>query len=373
MGNVLGLHNLNEKLCESCYDDHQTSLSVGSEALPEVAERGHVHCLRALIEARAPRVKAEEQQDVFTSALTSAAQNGHLDCMQVLVEAGADVNQSESLFHSPLTLAAERGQNEALKFLIEKGADVNAINRMYTALARAAMYGQYDCVHTLLKAEANVNVLVNMGYTALMYAAQSGSYPCVRLLIQAGADVNLRNIDGNTAISSAANGTRTNVTSSDESNRKLILDISRGGDVNAEDNEIDIKNVPNSANRIECVKLLLQSGAKINLVNKNSVNALVSYVRSCKDQNKLPERTMVLLLFAAGEKLDGITPCSVADYLEKREICLKSICRQTIRIHLLDVDPHAHLFGRVPRLGLPPSLSDYVLYGHCLINGNSSD
>ena len=62
------------------------------------------------------------------------------------------------------------------------------------------MYRQYNCVHTLLKAGADVNMVVNMGYTALMYAAQSGSHSCVKLLIQAGADVNITNIDGNTAL-----------------------------------------------------------------------------------------------------------------------------------------------------------------------------
>ena len=53
MGNFLGLHKLKEKLCESCYDDYQTSFCIGSEQLSDVAERGHAHCLRSLIEAGA--------------------------------------------------------------------------------------------------------------------------------------------------------------------------------------------------------------------------------------------------------------------------------------------------------------------------------
>ena len=121
-----------------------------------------MYCLRTLIEAGAVP-KNSEWRDVLTSALISAAHNGHLDCMQVLVEAGADVNQTEILSHSPLTLAAERNQKEAIEFLIEKGANVNAVNHMYTALARAAMYRQYNCVHTLLKVGADVNMVVNMG------------------------------------------------------------------------------------------------------------------------------------------------------------------------------------------------------------------
>ena len=372
MANVLGSHNISEQLCEFCYDDYQTSLSFGSEPLPEVAARGHVHCLRALIEAGA-LTRKEEQHDVLTSALTNAAHNGHLDCMQVLVEARADVNQSDPLFHSPLTLAAQRGRKEAIEFLIEKGADVNAVNQMYTGLARAAMYGQYDCVDVLLTAGADVNMVVNMGYTALMYAAQSGSHSCVELLIQAGADVNLRNIEGNTALSSAANGTRTSVTLPDVSNTFLKFQISAGAAVNAVHNKVETQNEQNAANRIECIRLLLQSGANINLPNKMNLNALISCISNCKHWNKQPDRTMVLLLYAAGETLDGITIDEddgnaryVLDYLQKREISLKHGCRETIRKHLLKLDPHTHLFGRVTKLGLPRLLSNYLLYEQSL-------
>ena len=89
MGNFLGLHNLKEKLCESCYDDYQMSFCIGSEQLSDVTEWGRVHCLQSLIEAGA----VPKWRDVLMNALTSAAYNGHLDCMEVLLEAKADVNQ----------------------------------------------------------------------------------------------------------------------------------------------------------------------------------------------------------------------------------------------------------------------------------------
>ena len=162
--------------------------------------------------------------------------------MQVLFEAGADVNQIETLSHSPLTLAAERGQKEAIEFLIEKGAHVNAVNHMYTPLARAAMYRQYDCVNTLLKAGADVNMVVNIGMASRLRSIQQSSIPRVKLLVEAGADVNIRNIDRNTALFSSANGTRSNVTLSNVSNRELRLDVNTESDVNGEENEVDTEN-----------------------------------------------------------------------------------------------------------------------------------
>ena len=41
---------------------------------------------------------------------------------------------------------------------------------------------------------------------------------------------------------------------------------------------------------------------------------------------------------------------------------LKHICRQVIRKHLLELDPHQHLFGRVPRFGLPNALNKYLMF-----------
>ena len=47
---------------------------------------------------------------------------------------------------------------------------------------------------------------------------------------------------------------------------------------------------------------------------------------------------------------------------EKIKLCLKHRCREVIRSHLLEVIPHLNLFVRVPALGLPPSLSSYLLH-----------
>ena len=44
------------------------------------------------------------------------------------------------------------------------------------------------------------------------------------------------------------------------------------------------------------------------------------------------------------------------------DLSLKHLCRKAIRKHLLELDPHSHLFGRVPKLGLPTLLNEYLLY-----------
>ena len=42
---------------------------------------------------------------------------------------------------------------------------------------------------------------------------------------------------------------------------------------------------------------------------------------------------------------------------------LKHICRRMIRKHLLKLDRHKNLFVRIPQLGLPSIITEYLLYG----------
>ena len=69
------------------------------------------------------------------------------------------------------------------------------------------------------------------------------------------------------------------------------------------------------------------------------------------------------LLFAAGDVLDENYP-NIPEFLklEEPDIQLQSICRKAIRKHMIRVNPHLHLFARIPELGLPTPLTEYLLY-----------
>ena len=115
-----------------------------------------------------------------------------------------------------------------------------------------------------------------------------------------------------------------------------------------------------------------------------------------------------MLLYAAGETLDGttvkgeyvlehmpMTPSEcllsraegthliddftvvnktfpVPEYLRFKDLklCLSHLCREAIRRHLLDLDLHTNLFVRAPKLGLPKSLTSYILYDQSLDDDN---
>ena len=81
------------------------------------------------------------------------------------------------------------------------------------------------------------------------------------------------------------------------------------------------------------------------------------------------------LLYAAGETLDGTEEYLIPEELkfEDEKLELKHICREIIRKHLLKLDPHQHLFSRIPRLGLPSIVTEYLLFNQSLDDDDDED
>ena len=124
-------------------------------------------------------------------------------------------------------------------------------------------------------------------------------------------------------------------------------------------------------NRFRCAKLILRSGARINnrdFRSENGLQRLVAAYHGTKSGD------ICRLLFAAGETLDDFPDDKISKCLkfDNHHLELKHICREAIRKHLLSLDRHTHLFVRVPQLGLPDLLTNYLLYHMSLHNDNTS-
>ena len=121
-----------------------------------------------------------------------------------------------------------------------------------------------------------------------------------------------------------------------------------------------------------CMQVLLAVGAHVNVTNVDGKNAL----QICIAQGKEKKREKCLLLLAAGEFLDTSTDSflflgdriSIPEYLRQSDekLRLKYMCRERIRNHLLYLNPHQHLFSRVPDLRQPVIITNYLLYGMTL-------
>ena len=273
--------------------------------------------------------------------LSHAASTGHLSILKRLLEAGADCTSSSDF---AAFTAAECGKDDCLRVLIEAGADINARHRRgTTALISACLRGHDKCVNLLLQSGTDVNMTDNRGCSPLMRSLLRRKLSCLNLLVQAGADVNAVSNNANTTLMVAA------------------LYISSP----------DIPITP-------CV-ILLKAGARINMRNNKGLNTLEeSLLRYSCSHEKLQ-----LLLLAAGEMIRNVSMVTrdefgnttvrlIPDYLQFPELklCLKHMCRQTIRNHLLHLDPHSHLFHRIPQMDLDEILNSYLLYDVSLEDNN---
>ena len=138
--------------------------------------------------------------------------------------------------------------------------------------------------------------------------------------------------------------------------------------------------------RVKCVALILGAGADVNRSNRYGQNALDLHMR----RDGVPQDEGVApLLLAAGETLQGptlrrlcwdsggqVTHVKVPEYLrreEPTELSLQGACRDTLRHHLLSAAPTRNLFVAAPLLGLPPTLTQYLLHDTTLTVQNRDD
>ena len=260
----------------------------------------------------------------------------------------------------------------------------------YTPLMLAAKKGNSRCIHTLLKEGANVNKQNHGGFTSLLVFADWCKYhkpersgpgwckyqkperncPGLNSLIAGGADVNMTDNRGRTAL----------IIFIERSMNDFLIEVPRifldaGADVNMADTDGRTPLMLAALNKhSRLIKELLNAGTLINKRDSEGRNALDIYTsRRHPGWVRLSRRErrprLALLLYAAGEipspavaeKVSTLLQFKPYDYTK-----LKHICRESIRKHLLQMSPYKHLFRRIPQLGLPPSLVDYLLYNSSL-------
>ena len=294
-------------------------------------------------------------------SLLKAAERGHVECVKAVLTAGADVNSEHSNGKTPIIFAAEKGRVECVKAIVKAGADVNSQNNFGdTALTSAAVNGHVECVDLVIPVGADVNTKGTLDRTDLIWAAIGGHDESLGVMIQAGANVSMQDQPGCTGLIGAAEY---------QHDKCVELPISAGADVNKQINTGHTALIQAAiyAHSAHSISLLLSSGGKINVTASDSYNAnniRFNALELCLRYSDVQEN--IMLLYAAGDTIGG-TKVRVPDYLKelikgRQGLNLQHQCRQTIRKHLIELDPHKNLFNRVPRLGLPSQLQKYLLY-----------
>ena len=162
------------------------------------------------------------------TALHLAAGSGHCHLLEWLLAGGLPLDVRDDFSHSALHEAVSHGCLGATTLLLAKGADVHERDELGFALIHAVAFKDEDdlaILRQLLKSGAEVNDVSGGGDWPLRNACQSGNLAGVAFLLEVGAQPNLTST-GETALFSAV-----------------------------------------SRDDLECVRLLMDSGAEANAVD----------------------------------------------------------------------------------------------------------
>ncbi|XP_059151268.1 ankyrin repeat domain-containing protein 17-like [Physella acuta] len=216
----------------------------------------------------------------------------------ILLNNGSEINQVDIDGNNALIIGLCNGLEQVVKKLLDKGCCVNQVNKEnQTALMLAAANGYVIFVEMLLQKGCEVNVMDKFGYNALMFASKGGYEKIVEMLLKAGSEVNIVDSDGRSALMLASivrnlnivqmlTSTECDVHIVDKDGRNALMLASDNVDQTIskimlqktqEEREVFIQTL--IFNQLEIVKLLINKGVGINVVDCTGSNALVSASR----------------------------------------------------------------------------------------------
>ena len=334
----------------------------------------------------------EEKSEAFCEAL----KNSNFKCAEFLWDIGIDVNFKD--YHhgdTPLMRAAYADQYSLMKKLTAAGANVNDVSAVGSGALHCSR--SKECIELLIREGAHVNLKDKYGRTPLHYAVQHGSINCSVSLLLAGADVNAKSNTKETPLIKAARRGKVReieflLENLRESEERMKILLQAGADVNARNSsKATALLVAAVGNRLDFVKLLLQAGAQVRIIYEVGCSTLQIYVIThLSPWRPKCDTEMIRLLHAAGERKERVSERTIYqlqsnrtwirtylpdalkpeectkiawEYLsdDDQSLCLKDICRRAIREHLLQMS-RVNLFVRVPHLGLPSLITDFLLY-----------
>ena len=258
-------------------------------ALHYASERGHLKVVEALL-SKGAEIDVEDE-DRRTPLLLAAGRR-HIDISLYLIDHGADVNKKDGRKRAPLHYASEGGDLKVVKALLSKGAeiDVQDVNHR-TPLILAVGYKRFPIMYHLVKTGANVKQLVDT-YSDTWKGSYYGRHHLLRAfsyavnnnhIAEAGVLItNGVGIEGELEI----NPPRTALTWSAENGhdslvRNLIL---QGVNVNyLDDSGRSALHYAASSNHIQCGTLLVEAGADLRLVDRDSHTPLDLASKELKD------------------------------------------------------------------------------------------
>ncbi|KAI2644762.1 Serine/threonine-protein phosphatase 6 regulatory ankyrin repeat subunit C [Labeo rohita] len=175
----------------------------GRTAVHHAVHSGHAETVTLLLNKGA-NMSARDIKD--RQPIHLAAYLGRLEVVKLLVACSADVSCRDKQGFTPLHAAALGGHTEVVKYLLKHGAEIDESDRSGNSALHMVCYaGQEFVASALVNCGASVNHSNVQGCTPLhLSAASADGALCLELLVNNGADVNIPNKDGKSPLHMAA-------------------------------------------------------------------------------------------------------------------------------------------------------------------------
>jgi len=260
--------NINAKAKE-----YEKGREVGRTALHFAAGENAVDCARVLIESGA---EIDAQDEDGLTPLHLAARAKALECVKILIQGGANANAIDKGGKTPLHLAAKNGDVSVIKALIAGSANVNIKSKeggMFP-LHNAISSGVSEAVKVLLDNGAKMDELNGFNDSPLKQAIEDGFPEITKILLGAGANPNEIDHLGYTVLHGAiqkmdligmTNEEKEKAKRIQTENVKTLIDAGASIDKISSDGFTPLHQAI-SIGEVEIVKLLIDSGADLNVV-----------------------------------------------------------------------------------------------------------
>jgi len=281
-----------------CMDVNNTNILGKTPIILACSKINNFNCVDLLIKNGADVNKIDN--DGYT-ALLRASNYGFSEYIELLIKNGALINQTNNYGDTPIILACSKKNNfNFINLLIKNGADVNKVNEHGdTALIKACYHNNPDYIELLISNRDLINKPNKLGDTPILIASKYGSLDCMKILLQYGANINVSNKVGENPLTEVIINNHIkcfellidyiphNIYESiliflcnegcfqliDIFINKKCIDINKNiGDFIP---LILVSGISNDEKYYKCVKVLINNGADVNIIDKNKNTALM--------------------------------------------------------------------------------------------------
>lgn len=140
------------------------------------------------------------------TALMRAVLDNNIEIVEFLCKIDPDIVDIYEECDNPINVACERGHLDVVKILYKNGFSLEIEDHFKCVpLLLASIEEHTDVVDFICSTGVSIDETDDIGSTSLFYAAENGNIDILKILIKHGANVNIQNCDGDTALMHAEN------------------------------------------------------------------------------------------------------------------------------------------------------------------------